>query len=102
MSPELKIKTRTTGFASPAESYVDKRLDLNELVIPNVKTSFYFKYEGDDTNKVKNGNIIVVDKSETYTKGDLIVAIDVDKFRILEYKGNENVWGKVTWILNKI
>jgi hypothetical protein len=26
----LSIKTTTSGFASPAESYVDKRLDLND------------------------------------------------------------------------
>ena len=28
----LEIKTKTTGFGSPAETYVNKRLDLNGLI----------------------------------------------------------------------
>jgi len=46
---ELNIKSRTTGFASPAESYVDKRLDLNDLIIQNTYTTFYFRYMGPST-----------------------------------------------------
>ena len=44
---QLEIKTETSGFASPAETYVDKRLDLNDLIVNNVYSTFYFRYGGE-------------------------------------------------------
>jgi len=99
---ELSIKSRTTGFASPAESYVDKRLDLNELIINNPFTTFYFRYMGPDVLGVKKGNVLVIDRSETPGDGDLVVLTDKTHFKIREYKGQENLWGRVSWILNKM
>lgn len=98
----LLINSRTTGFASPAESYVEKRLDLNELIVENVHTTFYFRYMGPDTLGVKRGNILVIDKSIDPVDGDLVVLSDKSFFKIREYDGQENLWGKVSWILNKV
>lgn len=98
---ELKISSRTTGFASPAESYVDKRLDLNELIIDNVHTTFYFRYMGPDTLGVKRGNILVIDKSIDPVYGELVVLTDKTCFKIREFDGQPNLWGRVSWILNK-
>lgn len=99
---ELRINSRTTGFASPAESYVDKRLDLNDLIIENVHTTFYFRYMGPDCLGVKKGSVLVLDKSITPKNGDLVVLTDKTCFKIREYDGQANVWGKVSWVLNKI
>ncbi|NBU82187.1 MAG: hypothetical protein EBS55_11125 [Flavobacteriaceae bacterium] len=99
---ELVIKTRTTGFASPAESYVDKRLDINELIINNVHTTFYFRYMGPDSLGVKKGNVLVIDKSLEPQIGDLVVLTENSYFKIRQYEGQTNLWGKVSWILNKL
>ena len=99
---ELQIKSRTTGFASPAESYVDKRLDLNELIVQDVHTTFYFRYMGPNTLGVKKGSVLVIDKSVDPNYGDLVVLSDKSCFKIREFEGQENLWGKVTWILNKV
>ena len=99
---ELHIKTRTTGFASPAESYVNKRLDLNDLIVSDFKTTFYFRYGGVDTLGVKKGNILVIDRSEEPKEGDLVVITDNTCFKIRKYEGQKNLWGKVSWILNKL
>ena len=53
----LVIKTQTTGFASPAESYVDKRLDLNELIVGNLHATFYIRYTGPKTLGVETNDI---------------------------------------------
>ena len=98
---ELHIKSRTTGFASPAESYVDKRLDLNQLIIENVHTTFYFRYMGPDSLGVKKGNVLVIDKSIDPVEGDLVVLTDKTCFKIRKYEGQTNLWGRVSWILNK-
>lgn len=99
---ELYIKTKTTGFASPAESYVERRLDLNDLIVNDIKTTFYFKYGGVDTLGVKTGNVLVVDRSAPINLGDLVILSDPSCFKIRKYEGQDNIWGKVSWILNKL
>lgn len=99
---ELSIGSRTTGFASPAESYVDKRLDLNDLIVQDLHTTFYFQYKGPNTLGVKTGNILVIDRSIEPGDGDLVVITDKECFKIRKYEKQVNVWGKVSWILNKL
>jgi len=101
-TPELQIKSRTTGFASPAESYVNKRLDLNDLIIQDVHTTFYFQYKGPNTLGVRTGNILVIDRSIEPHDGDLVIVSEKECFKIRKYEGQQNLWGKVSWILNKI
>lgn len=98
---KLIISTRTTGFASPAESYVDSRLDLNDLLIKDLKTTFYFKYKGPSTLGVKKDSVLIVDRSELPKEGDLVVLTDKTFLKIREYKNQENLWGKVTWVLEQ-
>ena len=98
----LHINSTTTGFASPAESYVDKRLDLNELIINNVHTTFYFKYRGPNTLGVKTNDILVIDREIEPELDDLVVITDKTCFKIRKYEGQSDVWGRVSWILQKL
>lgn len=102
LTKELQIKSRTTGFASPAESYVNKRLDLNDLIVQDVHTTFYFEYKGTNTLGVRSGNILVIDRSIEPGEGDLVVLSEKECFKIRKYEGQQNVWGRVSWILNKL
>lgn len=102
VTKDLKISSRTTGFASPAESYVNNRLDLNELIVNDIHTTFYFRYMGPDTLGVKKGNILVIDRSIDPVEGDLVVLTEKDHFKIRKYEGQSNLWGRVSWILNKV
>lgn len=101
VTKELNIRTTTSGFASPAESYVDKRLDLNDLIMKNIYSTFFFRYQGPKVFDVEQDDILVIDKAELPQSGDLVVLIDKSYFKLREYQGQENVWGKVTWVLNK-
>ena len=101
VTKELNIRTTTSGFASPAESYVDKRLDLNDLIMKNIYSTFFFRYQGPSVFGVEQDNILVIDKAEVPQSGDLVVLIDKSYFKLREYQGQDNVWGKVTWVLNK-
>lgn len=102
MQKELYIKTRTTGFASPAESYVDKRLDLNDLIVSNPKTTFYFEYADDDMFGIQKGNILVVDRAVKPLVNDLIIVIESERLKIKKYDGTQDIWGKITWTLQKL
>lgn len=98
---DLYIKSRTTGFASPAEAYVDTRLNLNDLVVKNVHTTFYFKYLGPETLGVREGNVLVIDKSIDPVEGDLVILTEKESFKLKKFDGENNLWGRVSWILNE-
>ena len=99
---DLFIKSRTSGFCSPAESYVDKRLDLNELVAPNSYSTFYFQYDGPAMIGIRPGNIIVIDKSIHAKLNELVVVVDdKNEFKIQPYDGKMEYWGRISWVLKK-
>lgn len=98
----IYINATTTGFASPAETYVDKRLDLNDLIVKDHYTTFYFKYSGPPVFGVNQGDTIVIDRTEDPKEGDLVVLTEKTYFKLREFKGQKNLWGKVTWILKKM
>jgi len=97
----LKIKTTTTGFASPAESYVDKRLDLNDLIVQDIHSTFYFRYKGPKTLGVDTNDVLVIDRATEPKEGDLVVLTDKLCFKIRSYENQKNLWGRVSWILKK-
>ena len=96
----LEIKTKTTGFGSPAESYVDKRLDLNELIPFDLMTTYYFKYAGETKLGVTTGDILVVDKSIQPELDDLVL-IKTDKIILETFSNQPEIWGTITWILSQ-
>jgi len=51
------------GFPSPAESYVDKSLDLNEYLVANPASTFFVYVTGDsmDLAGMDEGDLLVVD-----------------------------------------
>jgi DNA polymerase V len=98
----IYINATTTGFASPAETYVDKRLDLNDLIVKDHYTTFYFKYSGPTVFGINQGDTIVIDRTEEPKDGDLVILTDKTHFKLREFKGQKNLWGKVTWVLKKM
>lgn len=102
MKEDLLINTRTTGFASPAETYTTKRLSIDELVIKDAYTTFYFVYKGPNFEGIKKDDILVVDRSILANQGDLIVVVENDSFKIKKYSGDDNFWGKIEWTIKKV
>ena len=100
MEDLLKINTETTGFGSPAKDYVDKRLDLNELIPIDPITTYYFKYAGEEKFNIKFNDILVVDKSIKPNDKDLVL-IKKDKIILEEFCNQKNIWGTITWILSQ-
>ena len=69
----------SAGFPSPAQDYVEKTLDLNELCIKRPAATFFVRVEGESMIQagIYAGDILVVDRSVTAEHGDtVIVAID--------------------------
>ena len=72
----LGITPVSAGFPSPAEDYADKRLDINDYLVPNPVSTFFFTVKGDSMQDadIADGDILVVDRSIEPAHGHIVVA----------------------------
>jgi DNA polymerase V len=79
---EVKV---SAGFPSPAADYEDKRLDINEYLVRNPVSTFFFSVEGDSMEgaQIFDGDILVVDKSIRPRHGQIVIAF-VDGQRLVK------------------
>ena len=72
----LYIERVPCGFPSPAEDYVDHKLDLNELIVNRPSATYFLKVSGESMIDagISDGDMLVVDSSITASHGDIIVA----------------------------
>ncbi len=66
----------SAGFPSPADDYVARQLDLNELLIKNPAATFFVRVTGDSMTGagINDHDILVVDRSLEPTNGKIIIA----------------------------
>ena len=66
----------SAGFPSPAEDYIEKTLDLNELCIQHPAATFFVRVDGEPMIGVGifPGDVLVVDRSLRAQHGDIIIA----------------------------
>jgi DNA polymerase V len=72
----LFLERVSAGFPSPAEDYVEKSLDLNELCIQHPAATFFVRVQGEsmvDAGIFPN-DVLVVDRSLRAKHGDIIIA----------------------------
>jgi len=72
----LGLTPVSAGFPSPAEDYEDRRLDINEYLVRNPVSTFFFPVQGDSMQgaEIFHGDILVVDRSVTPRHGHIVVA----------------------------
>jgi DNA polymerase V len=65
-----------TGFPSPADDYVEERLDLNKLLIEHPAATFYARVEGDSMIEagIYHDDILIIDKAKEAKHQNVIVA----------------------------
>jgi DNA polymerase V len=114
------------GFPSPADDYLQKRLDLNEYCIRNQAATFFVQVEGDSMvgAGIYAGDILIVDRSLEHQAGDVVIAYLDGGFTVKRlqqaagrwYLKPENarhqaielregmeviIWGVVTYVIHK-
>lgn len=72
---DLYICKVVAGFPSPADDYVEKSLDLNELLIKRPAATFFVRVEGNSMlgAGIHSDDILVVDRSLTPDAGKIVV-----------------------------
>lgn len=64
------------GFPSPADDYVDQRLDLNDHLIDHPAATFFVRVTGDSMTgaSIHDGDLLVVDRALEPTTGRIVIA----------------------------
>jgi len=118
--------TVRAGFPSPATEYEETALDINDIVVTNPTATFYVRVRGDSmlNASIKDGDILVVDKSIEASHGDIVIAVIDNEFTVktlyikdgivklipanpdypeivLQNDQELNIWGVVSYIIYK-
>ena len=64
------------GFPSPAQDFIEKRLDLNDLCIQHPAATYFVRVEGESMidAAIFPGDILIVDRSLEPKHGDIVIA----------------------------
>lgn len=117
----------SAGFPSSAENFVERTLDINDLLIKHPVSTFYIRVIGDSMINagINTGDILVVDRSLTLTNNKIAVVrinneftvkrINFTKEKVLLIAENDNyqpieinnemdfeIWGIVTFVIHKV
>ena len=117
----LLVARISAGFPSPAEDWVEGRIDLNRHLIKHPAATFYMRVIGDSMDDdIRDGDIIVVDRACEVEDTDVVVVRIASNFAVKRLSlrdgkvrllaSNESyppvdvteemdfeVWGKVLW-----
>ncbi len=117
----------SAGFPSPADDYLDRRLDLNEHLIKNPAATFFVKVAGDSMTGagINDDDMLIVDRSLEPASGNIVIAVingELAVKRLLKKNGdcqlvaenqhyppldiNEDtpleIWGVVTYAIHSL
>lgn len=76
----------TAGFPSPAQDYIERTLDLNELCVKHPAATFFVRVEGNSMVNVgiHPGDILVVDRALEAHHKDIVIANIDDEYTVKE------------------
>lgn len=78
----------TAGFPSPADDYLDRALDFNELLIENPAATFAVRIAGESMTGAGMfpGDIAVINRARTPTSGSVVLALVNGDFTVKRYR----------------
>ena len=67
---------KAIGFDAAADDFSEGCFDLNEQLVYNKTSTFFFRMNGDSMieDGIQNGDVLIVDKSLKATNGKIIIA----------------------------
>ncbi|MFV0423904.1 LexA family protein [Oleidesulfovibrio sp.] len=117
----------SAGFPSPADDYMDKKLDLNEYLIRNPESTFFIRVHGESMRDagIYPDDILIVDRAVQPVSGRVVIAVldgeltvkrlkkrgdtfwlvpENAEYMPVDVTGREDfsVWGVVTCVLHKV
>ncbi|MCA9386955.1 translesion error-prone DNA polymerase V autoproteolytic subunit [Candidatus Dojkabacteria bacterium] len=74
----------SAGFPSPADDFIDRKLDLNEYLIKHPAASYFVKVNGESMKDVgiNTGDLLLVDRSLDVKNGSIVIAAIDGEFTV--------------------
>jgi DNA polymerase V len=113
------------GYPSPADDYIEGRIDLNEKLIKHPEATYLVRVMGDSmiNARIDEGDFLIVDRALGTGHGDIVLAVMNGEFTVKRLVNQYNrvylvaanpkypplevspevdfeVWGKVTYIFH--
>jgi DNA polymerase V len=117
----------SAGFPSPADDYIERRLDLNEHLIKNPAATFFVRVAGDSMTGagINHNDILIVDRSLDPVSGKIVIAVVDNELTVKRLLKEENsiklvaendnyapleftegmsleVWGVATYVIHQL
>lgn len=72
----LYLSPVAAGWPSPADDYVDRQINLHELLVRNSPATFFLRASGESMIGVgiHDGDLLIVDRSVEATPGRIVIA----------------------------
>ncbi len=72
------------GFPSPADDYLERGLDLHELLVDHPAATFFVRVQGESMSGagLASGDILIVDRSLTPQSGKVVIALLNGEFTV--------------------
>jgi len=120
------LDTVAAGFPSPAQDFIEKRIDLNELLIKHPAATYILKVSGESmiNDHIQDGDLVIVDSAKEAKHGDIVIASILGEFTIkklcttpklmlkpmnpnfnpimIPNPDELNIFGVVTYIIHKV
>ncbi|EAQ65456.1 UmuD protein; UmuD' protein [Marinomonas sp. MED121] len=70
------VEPVSAGFPSPADDFIERKLDLNALCIKHPEATFFVRVQGESMSEagIYNHDVLIVDRSLTARHGDFVIA----------------------------
>lgn len=123
----LYLSPVEAGFPSPADDYMEKKLDLHEHLVRNEAATFFLKAHGESMlgAGIHDGDLLIVDRSLTASHNKVVIAAldgELTVKRLVHRQGKvflmpENsdytpiditereyvhIWGVVSYVVHKL
>lgn len=117
----------SAGFPSPADDYLEAKLDLNKLLIRNPSSTFFARVRGTSMQDVgiHDGDILIIDKSLTPSHNSVLICFIDGEFTVkkiqkkngdmylmpqnkdfapikVDKESDFRLWGVVTYCIHKL
>ncbi|MCP4297542.1 MAG: translesion error-prone DNA polymerase V autoproteolytic subunit [Proteobacteria bacterium] len=75
--PPFFLSKVSAGFPSPADDYIEKRLDLNDYLVKHPAATFFVRVSGDSMEGagIYNDDLLVVDRALEVRDNVIVIAV---------------------------
>ncbi len=82
------------GFPSPADDYIESRIDLNDVLIRHPSSTFFLRVSGESMRDagILDGDLLVVDRAVEPRAGRVVVAVVEGAFTLKFLNQHQGRW----------